>query len=119
MNFTLITRGNVKITMCIPDGNKISSEADALDAVGACGEYETDKLLIPGENLSEAFYDLKSGLAGAVLLKFSNYFIKAAVVVKAEMIGKGRFYEFVLETNRGNEFRVFQDREKAMDWLMG
>ena len=105
--------------MCIPDGNKISSEADALDAVGACGEYETDKLLIQGENLSETFYNLKSGLAGAVLLKFNNYSIKAAVVVTAETIGKGRFYKFVLETNRGNEFRVFQVRKKAMDWLMG
>ena len=82
MNFTLITNKESKIVMCIPDGNKISSEADALDAVAACGEYETYKLLIPGENLSEAFFDLKSGLAGAVLLKFSNYCIKAAVVVQ-------------------------------------
>jgi PadR family transcriptional regulator, regulatory protein AphA len=117
MNFTLIERKKVKIAMCIPDGTKISSEADALEAVAACGEFETDKLLIPGNSLSETFYDLKSGLAGAVLLKFSNYQIKTAVYVTAEMIGQGKFYEFVLETNRGNDFRVFQDREKALDWL--
>jgi PadR family transcriptional regulator, regulatory protein AphA len=115
MNFTLIEREKVKIAMCIPDGNRISSEADALEAVAACGEFGTDKLIIPGLCLSDAFYDLKSGLAGDVLLKFSNYLIKTAIVVPAEMIGQGKFYEFVLETNRGKEFRVFQDREKAVN----
>ena len=115
MNFTLITRGNVKITMCIPDGKKISSEADALDAVGACGEYETDKLLIPGENLSETFYDLKSGLAGAVLLKFSNYSIKAAVVVTAETIGKGRFMNSFLKLTGGMNSGFFRTVRKP--WI--
>jgi PadR family transcriptional regulator, regulatory protein AphA len=119
VNFTVIQKKNVKIVTCIPDGTRISSETDALDAVAACGEYETYKLLIPGECLSESFYDLKSGLAGSVLLKFSNYGIQAGVLVQAEMIGVGKFYEFVLETNRGNEFRVFQDRDKALDWLVG
>jgi PadR family transcriptional regulator, regulatory protein AphA len=119
MNFTLIERNKVKIAMCILDGTRISSEADAIEAVAACGEYGTDKLIIPGNSLSETFYDLKSGLAGAVLLKFSNYSIKTAVIVAAEMIGQGKFYEFVLETNRGKEFRVFQDHEKALDWLTG
>lgn len=119
MNFTLIQRNNTNIAVCMPDGNQISSEADALEAVAACGEFGTDRLLIPGESLSGTFFDLKSGLAGVVLLKFSNYFIKAAVVIPAEKVGQGKFYEFVLETNRGNEFRVFQDKGKAMDWLAG
>jgi PadR family transcriptional regulator AphA len=119
LNFILINYHQNKIVTCIPDGTKLSLEADALNAVAACGEYETYKLLIPGECLSESFFDLKSGLAGVVLLKFSNYGIQAGILVKAEMIGVGKFYEFVLETNRGNEFRVFQDRDKALDWLVG
>jgi len=118
VNFTVIQIKNVKIVTCFPDGARISSETDALEAVAACGEYGTDKLFIPGESLSESFFDLKSGLAGAVLLKFSNYSIQACVLVQAEMIGHGKFYEFVLETNHGNDFRVFQDREKAINWLM-
>jgi hypothetical protein len=118
MIFTSVQHQKQIIVTCIPDGTKLKSEADALDAVTACGEYDTNKILIPGESLSESFYDLKSGLAGAVLLKFSNYRIKAAVIVRPENIGHGKFYEFVLEANRGNDFRVFQDRDKALDWLL-
>ncbi len=118
MDFTSLELQKQTIVTCVPNGARLNSEADALDAVAACGEFETNRLIIPGESLSESFYDLKTGLAGAVLLKFSNYRIKVAVVARAEQIGHGRFYEFVLETNRGNDFRVFQDREKAVDWLV-
>ena len=79
----------------------------------------TYRLLIPGECLSESKIELKSGLAGAVLLKFSNYRIQVkGVLVQAEMIGVGKFYEFVLETNRGNEFRASRTRNKALEWLI-
>ena len=119
MNFIKVNYKKKSIVTCLPDGGKLAAEADALDAVAACGDYETNRLLIPGDNLSEAFFDLKTGLAGAVLLKFSNYRIQAAIVCPAEMIGVGKFYEFVLETNRGPDFRVFQERQKALDWLAG
>lgn len=119
MDFIKINYNQKPIVTCLPDGGKLSSEADALDAVAACGEHDTDKLLIPGGNLSEAFFDLKTGLAGAFLLKLSNYRIQAAVICPAELIGTGRFYEFVLETNRGKDFRVYQERQKALDWLAG
>jgi hypothetical protein len=37
--------------------------------------------------------------------------------VPSELIGTGRFYEFVLETNRRNDFRIFSSREDAIQWL--
>lgn len=118
MNFTLIMRHNTPIVTCLPDGNKLSSESDALDAVAACGENGTHRLLIPGQCVADAFFDLKTGLAGIVLLKFSMNQIKSAMIVPAEKIGQGKFYEFVLETNRGKDFRVFQDQDKALEWLV-
>lgn len=96
----------------------IDSEADALDIVGACGEHEVSRVLLHAENLSERFYDLKSGLAGAVLLKLGMYRIKTAVILSDQQIGRGKFYEMVLETNRGNQFRVFAERAAAVAWLL-
>ena len=58
------------------------------------------------------FFDLKTGLAGAALLKWSNYFLRVAVILPPERIGTGRFAEFVMETNRGNQFRVFSDKNQ-------
>lgn len=103
---------------CDPQSGLIQSEADALDLVAACGENETANLLIHAANLPEAFYDLRTGLAGAVLLKFTNYRIRAAAVLDLARSSQGRFGEFALETNRRNDFRIYPDRESAVAWLV-
>lgn len=104
---------------CLAGSLRIANERDALDLVALCGENETDNLLLDGECLDPAFFDLKTGLAGEVLLKLSNYRIRAAVILPQERIGNGRFAEFVLETNRGNQFRVYSQHDAAEKWLTG
>lgn len=111
--------GDRKYLYCPAGSLRIANERDALDLVALCGEYETDKLLLDGECLDPAFFDLKTGLAGEVLLKLSNYRIRAAVIMPQERVGTGRFAEFVLETNRGNQFRVYSQHEGAEKWLVG
>ncbi len=95
----------------------LSSEADALDLVAACGEAGTANLLLDGSNLAPAFFDLKSGLAGAALLKFTNYRVRVAAVLTPEQVGEGRFAEFASETRRSRDFRIFYDRDAAIRWL--
>ena len=118
INFRLVETQANNFIECLPGSQLLSSAQDALDLVGGCGEYEVSRLLIPEGCLSEEFYNLKTGLAGEVLLKFSNYRIKAAAVIPGEHLGQGKFYEFALETNRGRDFRIFPDRQKAVDWLI-
>ncbi len=118
MNVQTITRNGQAIVECLPDGQQLSSEDDALELVAACGENETPRLLLHAENLPADFYRLSTGLAGRLLLKFSNYRLRVAAVLPLELTRQGRFHEMVLETNRGNEFRVFQDREAAEQWLV-
>lgn len=96
----------------------IRSEQDAVDILGACADAETHLVLLHESNLSSDFFDLRTRLAGEVLLKWSNYRIRAAVVISPERIGKGKFYEFALETNRGKQFYVAQDRKEAEEWLL-
>lgn len=103
---------------CLPLAIQLQSEADALDLVAACEEHGTNLLLIYEENLPDAFFDLRSGLAGAVLLKLRTYRICTAAVIGKERASAGRFGEFVLETNRGQAFRVFPDHAAAVDWLV-
>jgi hypothetical protein len=102
----------------VADGGRLIGEQDALELVGACGEAHTQRLLLAENCLSEEFYNLRSGLAGQVLLKFSNYRIVAAAVIPEEISSQGRFGEFVMETNRGRQFRVFPTREAALAWLL-
>lgn len=117
MNYSEITKNGKTYIECLQDGQVLRNENDALDLIAACGEYGAAGVLLHAANLDQDFYDLKSGLAGAVLLKFSNYRIRLAAVIPPEHI-QGRFGEMVLEENRGNQFRVFGSRQEAEDWLL-
>src|SRR5512145_266838 len=92
---------------CLPGEARLDSERAALELVAACIENGTDRLLLHAENLTGDFYRLQTGLAGAILLKFSNYRLRVAAVLTPELVNQGRFQEMVLETNRGRQFRVF------------
>jgi PadR family transcriptional regulator, regulatory protein AphA len=98
-------------------GFRLSGEQDALDIAAYCWENETENLLLNHGNLPDEFFNLRTGLAGAALQKFSNYRIKAAAVVDPLKI-KGRFNDLVRELNRGGYFRVFEKRTDAESWLL-
>ncbi len=116
MEYQVVETVNGKYVDC---KGVIRNEQDALDLVAACGENETNRLMLCAENLTEDFYRLSTGLAGAVLQKFVDYFVKAAAILPSELAGRGRFGEMVLESNLGNQFRVFASRDEAERWLTG
>lgn len=104
---------------CLPGGQGLESENDALDLVAACGEAQTDYLMVHEECLPEAFFDLRTRLAGHVLLKFNNYRIRCAFFLPSGWPEVGRFYEMALEANRASrEMHFFTKRESAEQWLL-
>jgi hypothetical protein len=119
MNTRLVNHNQQSYLECIEDEQRIQSENDALELVASCSENQIDRLMLHGGSLNADFYKLKTGLAGAVLQKFINYHIRVAAVIPMELVNQGRFYEMVLEANRGRQFRVFQDLQTAEKWLTG
>jgi PadR family transcriptional regulator, regulatory protein AphA len=117
MNYQTVEQNGKTWVECLVEGGVLASEQDALELVAACGEAGTPCLLIPEGCLADAFFDLHTGLAGQVLLKFSTYRIISAAVISPEIARQGRFGEFAWETNRGNQFRVFSNSEEARTWL--
>jgi PadR family transcriptional regulator, regulatory protein AphA len=118
MEFSVVEKGEEKYIECLPGTGLIAKENDALDIVAACGEHRILRVMIHAENLSDDFFKLRTGLAGAVLQKLVNYHIRAAAVLTPEQVDQGKFKDMVIETNRGNQFRVFYEREKAEEWLV-
>ena len=95
----------------------LTNERDLLDLISFCGEQDSNRLLLFAENLPQLFFDLRSGEAGTILQKFANYHMKVAAVLQPSHI-RGKFSEFVLETNRGSQFRIFHSPEDAERWLI-
>ena len=119
MNYKVVNFGSQKYIQCIPGETSLANERDAVDLVAACGENGTHRLMVFADNLSDDFYRLSSGVAGNILLKFTTYRIRVAAVLTPELVNQGRFREMVIETNRGNQFRVFYDPLEAEKWLIG
>lgn len=116
MNFALITQNDIRLVYCQP-GTLIRTYEDIVDLLALCGENLTDRILIGQENLPEEFYNLRTGLAGSILGKFSTYRILAGFHIPPEKMIAGRFGEMVLELNRGREIHFSANQDELIRWL--
>lgn len=118
MNIQVRESNGKKYIEGLPGYKLIETETDVIDLIGCCGENYSQHILLYPENLSEGFFDLKTLEAGYMLQKFVTYCIRAALVLPLEFELTGRFREMALEANRGQHFRVFHERNQAVDWLL-
>ncbi|CAH8716805.1 DUF4180 domain-containing protein [Paenibacillus melissococcoides] len=118
MNYKIVENGTKKYIELISSPTPLSTEQDAVDLVALCREHAIDFLMLHGEALSEDFFNLRTGVAGRMMQKFINYGVKTAVVIPDTSVNKGRFKEMVTESNRSNQFGVFETREDAESWLI-
>ena len=102
---------------CASQSRMISTEIDILDLLVSCGEIDSNRILLDEEHLHPDFFDLSTGLAGAILLKLSTYHVKTAVVADLGGIKSPRFQELIWESNKGDQLRFFKDMKQAEKWL--
>jgi len=112
-----INRNGVKIALPGPD-TKINTAQDALELM-ASAWYEAGCACIVLEKsaLSEAFFDLKSGLAGDILQKFSNYSYKLAIVGDFSGYNSRSLRDFIYECNNGSLVFFKSSVEEALEAL--
>jgi len=91
---------------------------DAVPLVEACFSNRASSALLYASNLTEKFFDLSSGEAGAILQKLRNYRIRLAVVCAPGSVKfSSRFGEMAAEESRTGYFQVFESAETARGWL--
>jgi hypothetical protein len=90
----------------------IQTPQDATDLIGEALAAKADWVYMPSTCLSEAFFQLKCGLAGEVVQKFANYQISLAVVgdVGPQSAASPALGDFVREANRGRHLWFISDR---------
>jgi hypothetical protein len=77
-----------------------------------------DAALLYADNLTDAFFDLSSGQAGAILQKLRNYGVRLAVVSRPGSVQfSSRFGEMLAEERQGRYFGLFETRRAAREWL--
>lgn len=76
-------------------------------------------VIIPKEALPEAFFQLRTGFAGEVLQKFSNYRMKIAIIGDFGGYESQSLKDFIYECNKGKQVFFKGTMEEAVEALEG
>ena len=118
MNYDVRQKNHQKYIECFSAEPPISSEQEALDLVALCGENDTNLLMLHAAALSDDFFKLKTRLAGMILQKLVNYRVKTAIILPGDLKIVGKFKELMAESNKRNDYRVFNNTAEAENWLI-
>lgn len=115
MEFIEHQSGNETVVEIKSEDILISSEQDALEIIANIGYlFDSKKIILYKEYLSEDFFDLSSGLAGGILQKFSNYRVGLVVVGDFSGYKSKSLQEFIIESNKGKMVNFISDIQYAL-----
>ena len=117
MDSTLKSLNGIDFIDLTEGDSNISRETDLNELLSLCYYHNSNLILMSEKNLSEQFFNLKSGLAGASMQKFANYQAKVAILLPHDAEKSERFKELMYEMNQSRHFRFYEHRADAEVWL--
>jgi len=106
-----------KIAEVISADNVINNASDGLDLLGNLYYQDFDKIIIHEENITPDFFDLKNGIAGEILQKFSNYRVRLAIVGDFSKYTSKSVNDFIYESNKGRQINFVASLSEAIKVL--
>jgi hypothetical protein len=98
----------IKVIEIVDKNFYINDVQDFLDLI--CN-VPSKKIVIHKENIIEKFYDLKSGFAGEILQKASNYNIKLGIIGNFSEYKSKSLKDFIYESNKTGQI-IFNESIK-------
>lgn len=108
---------NVKIAELISDEMIINHAEDGLDLLGDIYYQGFDKIIIREKNITPSFFDLKTGIAGEILQKFSNFRVQLAIVGDFSKYKSKSLSDFIYESNKGSLVNFVSSCDDAINIL--
>ena len=118
MNIKINEKENSKVAVIESSDILINEPQDALDLMATIMHmYDCNKIVISESSITKSFFDLKTGIAGEILQKFSNYQTKLAIVGDFSNYNSKSLRDFIFESNKGSQVFFLSDEEEAIDRL--
>jgi len=108
---------NSKIAEVTSDVIIINNPKDALNLLGDIYYQGYDKMVISEKNIAADFFDLKSGMAGEILQKFSTYRVRLAIVGDFSKYTSKSLKDFIYESNKGRNINFVSSSAEAIKIL--
>ncbi len=118
MEIRIIKENNIEIAAINSREILIRDVQSALDLMVTV-QYEAgcSRIILNKSAICEDFFRLSTKLAGEVLQKFSNYYVKIAIVGDFSAYKSKSLKAFIHECNRGKEIFFLPDEKKAIEKL--
>ena len=105
----------LKIVEIQSDEIIIQNEGDALDLMANMDyQYESRKIIVHKNNVNPDFFDLRTGIAGQILQKFSNYRVQLAIVGDFSEFQSKSLRDFIFESNKTRHVMFLPDVATAI-----
>ena len=93
------------------EGVVINNAQEFLDLIM---NLPSERIVFYKENFDESFFDLRSGLAGEILQKVSNYSRKLGIVGDYSRYSSRSLNNFMVESNHGNQVMFVDSLDEAL-----
>lgn len=117
MKIELHHRNKTVIAEVISEGYVLTETQDALDLMGDCYYNGSNRIILQRKNLHPDFFNLKTGLAGDILQKFSTYELRLAIVGDFSDVTSNALKDFIWESNRLGQIVFVETIEEALSRL--
>ncbi len=115
MNVKVVENAGVQVALLESDSLLISDIQSALDLiVNVRYESGCDRIVLAQAAISPDFFKLRTGLAGEVLQKFSNYQAKLAIVGDFSQYQSKPLQDFMRESNAGRDVFFVTSEDEAV-----
>lgn len=119
MHFKIHKNNDLSIAELSGTGQLINNLDDALDLLGNANYSGARKIIVHQSQLHPDFFELRTGMAGEILQKFSNYRMQLAIVGAFGKISSKSLRDFIYESNKNGHIQFLASTEEAINKLSG
>jgi hypothetical protein len=91
----------------------IQNAQDALDLLVNCGYNGAIGVIVQEDNLAPDFFELRTGIAGEILQKFSTYQMRMAIVGDYSKFSSKSLNDFIYESNKVGRINFVKSVEEG------
>ena len=117
MDIKITQHNGINIAEVISDKIVIREVQDAVDLMAECNSRDSGRILLQDYNIVADFYNLKTGIAGDILQKFSNYQVRLAIVGDFSKYPGNSLRDFIFESNKHGRIFFAENIQSAIERL--
>lgn len=118
MNIEIHKQNEIEIAEPIANHLLITNAEDGLQLLVDLYYQGFNKIILHEENIISDFFELKTGLAGEILQKFSNFRVQLVIVGDFSKYTSKSIQDFIYESNKGKLINFLPTAEAAKERLL-